>query len=69
MSSNKHEKTRAPTDADLAGNPGIGQSKGTTIAGEDVETIEGDSTVEGDVENETDPQGGVGPNHVGRTNR
>jgi hypothetical protein len=69
MSTNKHLKTNVPSDADLKGNPGIGLSKGTTMAGEDVETIEADSTVEGDVENETTPQGGVDPNHVGRQNR
>ena len=59
MSSNAHLKTRTPSDADLAGNPGIGSSKGTTIAGEDAGIIEGDSSFEGDVENETTPQGGV----------
>ncbi|MGA0594208.1 hypothetical protein [Enterovirga sp. CN4-39] len=69
MSTSKQPRTSTPTDADLQGNPGIGLSKGTTMAGEDVETIEGDSTVEGDVENETNPQGGVDPQHVGRTNR
>ncbi|NNM73533.1 hypothetical protein [Enterovirga aerilata] len=68
MTSNAHPKTRIPSDADLKGNPGIGQSKGTTMAGEDVDIIAGDSTVEGDVENETTPQGGVDPGHVGRTN-
>ncbi len=68
MSSN-HPKTRTPSDADLAGNPGIGESKGTTIAGEDPQSIEADSTVEGDVANETNPQGGVDPGHMGRTNK
>ena len=69
MSTNKHLRTETPTDADLKGNPGIGLSKGTTMAGEDVESIEADSTVEGDVENETTAQGGVDPDHTGRTNR
>ena len=69
MSSNKHSKTATPSDADLAGNPGIGASKGTTITGEDVESIEADSTFEGDVENETNEHGGVDPSHVGRTNK
>jgi hypothetical protein len=68
MTSNAHLKTRLPSDADLKGNPGIGQSKGTTMAGEDIETIEADSTVEGDVENETTREGGVDPGHMGRTN-
>ena len=67
--SNQQPKTTVPTDADLRGNPGIGTSKGTATAGEDVETIEADSTVEGDVMNETTPEGGVDPAHTGRTNR
>lgn len=64
--SSKHLKTDTPTDADLKGNPGIGQSKGMT--GTDVEAIEADSTVEGDVENETERDGSVDPNHRGRSN-
>lgn len=64
--SNQHGKTRTPTDADLKGNPGIGQSRGQT--GHDPEAIEGDSTFEGDVENETNAQGGVDPDHRGRKN-
>ena len=68
MSSN-HPKTRVPSDADLKGNPGIGESKGTTIAGEDPASIEADNTVEGDVANDPNPQGGVDPGHVGRTNK
>jgi hypothetical protein len=67
--SSKHIKTEVPTDADLKGNPGIGGSKGTTIAGEDPGTVEADNTFEGDVENETNPQGGVDPDRVGRTNK
>jgi hypothetical protein len=67
--SSKQPKTRVPTDADLKGNPGIGSSKGTTMAGEDPSAIAADSTFEGDVENETTPEGGVDPDNVGRTNR
>lgn len=62
----KHLKTDTPTDADLKGNPGIGQSKGLT--GVDRAELEGDSTFEGDVENETTPEGGVDPAHRGRKN-
>jgi hypothetical protein len=65
----KQPKTSVPTDADLKGDPGIGTSKGTTRSGEDPATIAADSTFEGDVENETTPEGGVDHNHVGRTNR
>ncbi len=64
--SNKHSKTETPTDADLKGNPGIGQSKGLT--GGDIEDIAADSTTEGDVENETKRDGGIDPNHRGRKN-
>ena len=64
--SNKHPKTETPTDADLKGNPGIGQSKGMT--GRDIADIEADSTVEGDVENETKLDGGIDPDHRGRKN-
>ena len=69
MSSSKQPKTRVPMDTDLKRNPGIGASKGTTMSGEDPEAILADSTVEGDVENETTPEGGVDPDHVGRTNK
>ena len=67
--SSKQPKTSVPTDADLKGDPGIGASKGATIAGEDPAEITADSTFEGDVENETTREGGVDPNHVGRTNK
>jgi hypothetical protein len=69
MTSSKQPKTRVPTDADLKHNPGIGASKGTTMSGEDSDAISADSTFEGDVENETTPEGGVDPGHVGRTNK
>ncbi len=65
----KHPKTAEPSDADLKGNPGIGASKGSTMSGSDPGVLEGDSTFEGDVENETTREGGVDPNHRGRTNK
>jgi hypothetical protein len=71
MSTSKHPKTRpgeAPRD-DIEDNPGIGASKGTNAGKGDPELIRGDNTFEGDVENDTNPQGGVDPRHVGRTNR
>jgi hypothetical protein len=64
--SNKHPKTDVPSDADLKSNPGIGQSKGMT--GRDPADVAADSTFEGDVENETTPEGGVDPNHRPRKN-
>ena len=54
-------------DGDLKRNPGIGQSKGTAAG--DPEDLEADSTSEGDVANETTRQGGVDPDHMGRTNK
>jgi hypothetical protein len=39
------------------------------MAGAPPDLIEGESTVEGDVQNETNRDGSVDPNHLGRTNR
>lgn len=76
MASNKHSKTHAdwpsgkrPPRDDLKDNPAIGSSKGSRAAGEDPEELEGESTFEGDVWNDTTPQGGVNPNQTGRTNK
>ena len=66
MSSDKHPKTKTPSDADLKGNPGIGSSKG---AWGDQERIGGDNSFEGDVMNDVNPQGTVEPERTGRTNK
>jgi hypothetical protein len=58
----KHRKTHRPSDRDLKDNPLIGGSKGTTMAGvtpDELDRAEGANTIEGDVENDTTPQGGV----------
>ncbi len=58
----KQIKTTTPTDADLKGNPLINGSKGTTAAGitpDDLEASEGASTIEGDVENDTNERDGI----------
>jgi len=71
MSTSKHRKTKpgeTPRD-DLVDNPGIGASKGASAGKADSDLIEGDSTFEGDVENDTTPQGGIDPRHLGRTNK
>ena len=71
MSTSKHRKTRldeAPRD-DLVDNPGIGLSKGIAAGKADPDLIEGNSTFEGDVENDTTPQGGIDPRQRGRTNK
>ncbi|MBP1804470.1 hypothetical protein [Rubellimicrobium aerolatum] len=68
MSASKHPKTHEPSDADLKGNPGIGSSAGTAGA-DDEDLADGDTTFEGDVMNDTTPQGGVDPEQTGRTNK
>jgi hypothetical protein len=58
----KHRKADKPSDADLKGNPLIGGSKGTTMAGvtpDELEDSEGANTIEGDVENDPNSQGGI----------
>jgi hypothetical protein len=57
----KHPKQK-PSDADLHRNPLIGGSKGTRMAHvtpDELERFEGVNTIEGDVENDTNPQGGI----------
>jgi hypothetical protein len=70
MSANKHLRRRpgdAPRD-DLIDNPGIGQSKGVQAGKGDPDLLDGNSTVEGDVENDATPQGGVDPRQRVRAN-
>ncbi len=69
--SSKHPKTK-PGDrprSDLDVDPGIGSSKGTTMSGEDPRDLDGGSTFEGDVMNQTTREGGADPNRTGRTNK
>ena len=69
--SSKHPKSK-PGDrprSDLDVDPGIGTSKGTTISGENPRDLDGGSTFEGDVMNETTREGGVDPDRTGRTNK
>lgn len=68
MTGSRHDKTEKPSDKDLRINPGIGQSKGLNrFTGDD--DILGEATEEGDVSNETTPNGGVDPAHRGRVNK
>jgi len=58
----KHPKLHRPTNVDLVRNPLIGGSRGVTRAQatpEDLQAVEGENTIEGDVENDTNPQGGI----------
>ena len=58
MSSTKHDKDGNPVlDRDLERNPGIGQSKGAFATGESPEELEGENTTEGDVDNDSNPDG------------
>jgi len=60
--SSKHPKLDHPTNVDLVRNPGIGRSKGVTMAQanlDDLDALEGENTFEGDVENDTNAQGGI----------
>jgi hypothetical protein len=79
--SSKHVKLNRPTNVDLVRNPLIGGSKGTTMAGvsaDELEEFGGANTFEGDIENDTNPQGGIdkaevrdrrlGPPQKGRDN-
>jgi len=66
------ERVRPPND--LRRNPGIGDSKGTTIAGADADDLEdalidAANTLEGDVENEPSLGGAADPRHRGRHNK
>jgi len=70
MTTSKHDKSKdeGPFTSDLDRNPEIGQSKGAFAMGEKAERIEGDNTVEGDVENDPAADGSVPEGHLGRTN-
>lgn len=63
-----HEVRKLPAD-DLACNPGIGASRGATMAGGDLSELEGETTLEGDVANDVTYGGGIDPNQRGRTNK
>jgi hypothetical protein len=71
--SNKHlrpDETPVELQDDLDRNPGIGTSKGlfARTSGEDAELIEGDNTIEGDVDNDGGNAGGI-RTAPGRTNQ
>jgi hypothetical protein len=71
--SNKHlrpDETPVDLQDDLERNPGIGESQGlfARTSSRDADLIEGDNTIEGDVENDAGVAGGVSPN-LGRTNK
>ena len=60
MTHSKHDKGANPKlDEDLEKSLGIGQSKGSFMAGEAPEEIAGENTVEGDTENNAGRHGQV----------
>lgn len=69
----KHRKSPGPpSDKDLRCNPMIGASKGAFRAGataKELEASQGVNTFEGDVENDTNAQGGIGKSRAGSVRR
>ena len=65
-SDDRNGRDRLPDD--LERNPGIGQSKGAFATGEDPESIEGENTTEGDVDNDSTSTDGVPQRQKMRTN-
>ncbi|HET9810517.1 MAG TPA: hypothetical protein VFP53_02330 [Sphingomicrobium sp.] len=63
------KKDRSPFPDDRKRDPGIGQSKGAYATGEDPELIDGENTVEGDIEGDSTYGGGADPSQLGRTNK
>lgn len=51
---------------DLERNPGTGTTRGS--AGEDIDILEGDNTLEGDIANDTTAAGGIKVDQWGRKN-
>ena len=71
MTSAKHDQTGIkdnPFPDDLEHDPAIGKSKGAFATGEDPESIDGENTVDGDVQNDSTYGGGADPDQLGRTN-
>lgn len=65
LNTQRQGRPRSNLEVDL----GIGRSKGSTTAGEDPRDLDGGSTFQGDVENQSNREGGVDPNRVGWTSK
>ena len=68
MNQDKQRNEDSPFSDDRDRDPKIGKSKGAFATGNDPELIDGENTVEGDVQNDSTYGGGVDPNQLGRTN-
>ena len=64
----KHQKGESRFTNDIERDPGIGQSKGSFIAGEDPKTTKSENSAEGDVDNDATANDGVPQEDRGRTN-
>ncbi|MGN6059265.1 MAG: hypothetical protein ACTHOI_11870 [Sphingomicrobium sp.] len=69
MADTKHRKGDSPFADDLEKNPGIGESRGAFMTGEDPQSIAGENTVEGDAENDSTAGDGVPQEERERTSR
>ncbi len=74
MSTSKHPPSgQTPPELDLPDdlddNPGISGSQGTYATGEDPALIAGENTFEGDLENDTTPNGAVRRDSDSEANR
>jgi hypothetical protein len=68
MTDTKRERGESPFADDLEHDPDIGQSKGSFMTGEDPQSIAGENTVEGHVENDPTANDGVPEEERERTN-
>jgi hypothetical protein len=68
MTHTKHDKGDSPFTDDLERNPGIGQSKGSFATGIPPSEIEGENTVEGDLDNDSTAADGLRQRPRERTN-
>ena len=68
MTSSKHDKGDSPFQDDLGRDPGIGQSKGVFATGGHPQTIKGENTIEGDIDNDPAADGSVDAGDLGHAN-
>lgn len=68
ISASNDNRGDSPLPDDLESDPEIGKSKGAFATGKDPKAIDGENTVEGDVQNDSAVGGGADPAQLGRTN-
>lgn len=67
MNTSKHQKGKSPFRDGLEHDPETASRK-AFLTGDNPQTIKGENTVEGDVENDSSPTGGVPEHQQMRTN-